>query len=233
MKDVFVITGTRKGIGKELAEHYLSKGHIVVGCSRNEGSISHENYTHYTLDVADEKAVIQMIREVRKKHSKIDVLINNAGIASMNHILTTPYQTVQNIFQTNVYGTFLFVREVSKVMMKNNFGRIVNFTTVAAPLRLEGEAIYAASKAAVNNFTEVSSKELAQFGITVNTIGPTPIQTDLIKNVPKEKIELLLERQAIKRFGTFDDLINVINFYIDKKSNFITGQIMYLGGING
>jgi len=232
MNRVFIITGTRKGIGKELAEYYLKKGDIVVGCSRGKSSIQHSNYRHFCLDVSDEKAVVNMVRKTKKEFGKIDVLLNNAGIASMNHIMTTPYKTVQNIINTNFFGSFLFLREVSKVMSKEKKGKIVNFATVATPLRLEGEAIYAASKAAIINLTEIAARELADFNITVNAIGPTPIPTDLIKNVPKDKIEALLNRQAIKRFGEFKDVVNVVDFFIDEKSDFITGQIIYLGGVN-
>lgn len=231
MPIIFIITGTTKGIGKYLAEYYLDQGHTIIGCSRGKGTISHEGYDHYELDVGDENAVVHMIRRVKKKFSKIDVLLNNAGLASMNHILLTPYKTLQEIFRTNIFGTFLFIREAAKVMSRQGYGRIVNFSTVAVPLRLEGEAAYAASKAAVVNFTEVASRELAGFGITVNAVGPTPTQTDLIKNVPEEKLDSLLQRQAIKRFGTFEDIVNVINFFIDIKSGFITGQVIYLGGI--
>jgi 3-oxoacyl-[acyl-carrier protein] reductase len=116
--------------------------------------------------------------------------------------------------------------------MKQKYGRVVNYTTVASALRLEGEAIYAASKAAIENFTQTSAKELAPFNITVNAIGPTPVQTDLIKAVPKDKIDELLAKQTIKRFGQFDDIRNVIDFFISKKSDFITGQIIYLGGVS-
>jgi 3-oxoacyl-[acyl-carrier protein] reductase len=232
MEKVFIITGTSKGIGKALALYYLERNAIVVGCSRGESTINHTNYRHHTLEINDEKAVVKMVRETKKEFGKIDILLNNAGIASMNHFLTTSLQTVRNIFATNFEGTFLFSREVSKVMMKQKFGRIVNYTTVAAALRLEGEAIYAASKAAIENFTQTISKELAPFNITVNAIGPTPIKTDLIKAVPKDKIDELLEKQAIKRFGEFQDIQNVIDFYIDEKSDFITGQVIYLGGIS-
>ena len=117
-------------------------------------------------------------------------------------------------------------------MMKQKYGRIVNYTTVASALRLEGEAIYAASKSAIENLTQTLSKELAPFNITVNALGPTPIKTDLIKAVPQDKINALLERQAIKRFGNFGDIKNVIDFFIDEKSDFITGQILYLGGVH-
>jgi 3-oxoacyl-[acyl-carrier protein] reductase len=149
----------------------------------------------------------------------------------MNHTLLTPLSTVNKLFDTNFTGTFLFSRQAVKLMKKNNFGRIVNFSTVAVPLNLEGEAIYAASKSAIEQFTKVFSKEVASMGITVNTIGPTPIATDLIKAVPKIKIEELLAQQAIKRLGNFDDIINIIDFYTDSKSNFITGQTIYLGGV--
>jgi 3-oxoacyl-[acyl-carrier protein] reductase len=232
MKKVILITGTRKGIGKELAEYYLSLGCNVIGCSRGPGTIVNSGYRHYELDVSNEKDVVKMVRAAKKEFERIDILLNNAGIASMNHFLTTPYQTVQNIFNTNFFGTFLFSREVSKVMMKQKFGRIVNYTTVASALRLEGEAIYAASKGAIENFTQTISKEVAPYNITVNAIGPTPVETDLIKAVPKDKIADLLDKQAIKRFGTFEDIKNVIDFFIDDKSNFITGQIIYLGGIH-
>ena len=173
-----------------------------------------------------------MIRAIKKEFKKIDILINNAGIASMNHILTTSNESISKLFNTNFLGTFLFTREVAKVMMKEKYGRVINFSTIAKPLRLEGEAVYSASKAAIESLTQTSSKELNSFNITVNAIGPTPIETDLIKAVPKDKIEDLLNKQTIKRFGTFEDIINVIDFFIDDRSSFITGQIIYLGGVN-
>ena len=115
-------------------------------------------------------------------------------------------------------------------MKKNSFGRIVNLTTVAVPLKLEGEAVYSASKAAINSLTQILGKELAEFGITVNAIGPTPIKTDLIRSIPKEKIESLINSLAIKRYGEIRDVINVIDFFIKPESDYLTGQIIYLGG---
>lgn len=229
---VMVITGTRKGIGRALAEHYASKGWKVIGCSRAPFASDLVNYEHYCLDVADENAVKNMFADIRRNHGRLDVLINNAGIASMNHILLTPASTAKSILDTNVIGTFLFCREAARLMQKTKFGRIINFSTVAVPLKLEGEAIYAASKAAILTLTQILSRELADFGITVNAIGPTPIKTDLIRSVPDEKINKLLESQAIHRFGDFSDVINVIDFFIKPESNFITGQVIYLGGVS-
>ena len=227
-----VITGTRKGIGKEMAKHYLAEGWQVVGCSRGEGSIKHANYQHFSLDVSDEDAVIAMARTIKASHGKVEALLNNAGIASMNHALLTPAATVNRILQTNVVGTFLFCREMSKLMRRTNNGRIINFTTVAHPLNLEGEAIYAASKAAVESRTRILARELAELKITVNAIGPTPIETDLIRGVPQEKMDALLTRQALERLGEVRDVINAVDFYLREESDFITGQVLYLGGIN-
>ena len=230
MNKKILITGTSKGIGRYLAEYYLEKGNNVIGCSRGHVDLKNE-YSHYSLNVSDEKKVKKMFNEIRKEHGGIDILINNAGIASMNHSLLTKIETVNNILSTNIVGTFLFCRESAKIMQKNNFGRIINFSTVAVPLHLEGEAIYASSKAAVINLTKVLSKEFSSFNITVNAIGPTPIKTDLIKAIPEEKLENLIKKQAIKRFGNFEDIVNVINFFIKEESDFITGQTLYLGGV--
>jgi 3-oxoacyl-[acyl-carrier protein] reductase len=230
-KPVTMITGTRKGIGKYLVEHYVAKGHLVVGCSRGAPDWSLANYEHFEADVAGEKAVVRMFAAVSKKYKRLDNLINNAGIASMNHVMLTPLSTVHDVLNTNVVGTFLFCREASRLMGRKKYGRIVNFATVATPLKLEGEAIYAASKAAIVSFTEVMARELAPLGITVNAVGPTPVPTDLVKNVPKEKMDRLIARQAIARFGTNDDVANVIDFFIARESEFVTGQTLYLGGV--
>ncbi len=228
---VTLITGTSRGIGKHLAEHYLGLGHRVVGCSRREVGWEEEGYLHFALDVSDEEGAKELLAETKRRFGRLDHLINNAGVASMNHSLMTPLSTVRKLLETNVVGTFLFSREAAKLMRKRGYGRIVNFTTVAVPLKLAGEAAYAASKAAVESLTEVLAHELAEFGITVNAIGPTPVKTDLIRSIPKEKIDGLLSRQAVSRLGTFEDVANVVDFFLRPESEMVTGQILYLGGI--
>jgi len=229
--EVVLITGTRKGIGRYLAEHFVSKGALVEGCSRTTPEWKLENYTHHCLDVADEAQVKAMLSSIQKRHRRLDILINNAGIASMNHVLLTPTATVDRIMATNFRGTFLLCREAAKLMLRRRYGRIVNLSTIAVPMRLEGEAVYAASKSAVVTFSQILARELADFGITCNVVGPTPVETDLIRSVPKEKIDAIVNQLAIKRLGRFEDVANLIDFFVKPESDYITGQVIYLGGI--
>lgn len=228
---VIVITGTRKGIGKALAEHYLSEGWQVVGCSRGAASIENARYVHFSLDIGDERAVVAMMREVGRRWGAPWAVLNNAGIASMNAALLTPGRSVELIFRTNCFGAFYMAREAAKQMLKRGAGRLVFFTTVARPLHLEGELAYASSKAAVESMTQVLARELGSSGITVNAVGPTPVRTDLIAGVPEAAIESLVARQAIPRIGEMADVINVVDFFLRKESAFVTGQVVYLGGI--
>ncbi len=230
-RPVLLVTGARKGIGRFLAEHYLEKGYLVEGCSRGTSDIKHSGYHHTELDVADEKGVRSMIADVTKRHGRIDVVLNNAAIASMNHVLLTPAKTANRMLEVNVTGTMLVCRDAAKVMMRRRYGRIVNFTTIVAPIALAGEAIYAASKSAVVTFTRILAFELGQWGITCNSFGATPIMTDMIKGVPQDKIDAVVNNLAIKRLGTHQDCANVCDFFIAPGSDNITGQVIYLGGI--
>jgi 3-oxoacyl-[acyl-carrier protein] reductase len=229
---VVLITGSRKGIGKSLVEHYSSKGFEVIGCSRQPAHFEGIEYQHFSLDIANEVEVLQMFSVIRKKYDRLDILINNAGIAATNHVMMTSITAVQRLLDTNVVGNFLFCREAAKIMATRKWGRIVNFVSTATPLRLEGEAIYAASKAAVISLTQIMARELAPYNITVNAVGPTPVATDFIQGIAKEKIQEIVKRQAIPRLGEFADVLNVIDFFIRPESSFITGQTLFLGGVS-
>jgi 3-oxoacyl-[acyl-carrier protein] reductase len=226
-----IITGTRKGIGRHLAETYAKRGFAVEGCSRGDAGWEAENYTHHNVDVADERQVREMVAKVAKRHGRLDVTLNNAAVASMNHVLLTPAKASNRMLEVNVTGTMLFCRESAKLMMRRKYGRIVNFTTIVAPIALAGEAVYAASKAAVVTFTRILAFELGQWGITCNSFGATPIMTDMIRGVPQDKIDAVVNNLAVKRLGTYEDCSNVCDFFINRASDNITGQVIYLGGV--
>ena len=228
---VMIVTGSRKGIGRAISEYFLTEEYFVIGCSRERSDLSHNNYRHYELDVSDESSVKLLFKNIIEEFGRLDFLINNAGIASMNHSLITPISTVKKILDTNVVGCFLFSREAAKLMKRYKFGRIINFATFAVPFKIEGEATYAASKAAVITLTEIFSREYAPYNINVNAIAPPAVQTDLVKNVDKSKMDSLIQKQAIKRYGEPIDVINIIKFLISSDSDMVTGQIIYMGGV--
>lgn len=226
----YLITGASKGIGRALAGFAIADGHNVAGLSRTKPEGPFE-FDWYEVDITDENSVKRAIQAIRGKWGKIDVLINNAGIASMNHSLLTPTATFQKILNVNTLGTFIISREVAKWMQRIRGGSIINFSTIAVPLAVEGEAAYAASKAGIELLTKVMSKELEPLGIRVNCIGPSVVSTSLTKAVPKEKLEALIGSQTIKREATALDVYNVVKFFASENSGMITGQTIYLGGI--
>ena len=148
----------------------------------------------------------------------------------MNHALLTAGSTARTLLETNVLGSFLLCREAAKLMRTSGGGRIVNFSSVAVPLALEGEAIYAASKAAVESMTQILARELAPLGVTVNCVGPCPVDTDMTRPVPDEKMQAVLAKQAIPRYATVEDVANVLDFFLRPESAMVTGQVVYLGG---
>ncbi len=230
MSKAILVTGSSRGIGRFLSETYLDRGWRVYGCARGESSIEHEQYRHFQLSVADEQAVVAMFRSIRQEGVPLWALLNNAGAAAMNHVMTTPSATMEKLLGVNVQGMMLCCREAVKLMAKDKQGRVVNTSTIASALNLEGEAVYVASKAAVESFSRVLAKEVGPLGITVNVVAPNPIQTSLIAGVPEEKIKKILERQAVKRLGTFEDVLRVVDFFLDEENTLVTGQCLYLGG---
>ncbi len=215
-----LITGSSSGIGSYLSTYYnpsvYNPVNTVYKFSRSNG-----------WDVRNPDDVREFVSDL----GKLDVLINCAGVASMNSFLLMPEETAHNLMTTNFLGTFNMCQGCAPLLRKSDCPRIINFTSVAVPLALEGEAVYAASKAAVETFTKVIAKELAPWGITVNAIGPAPTKTQLIDKVPQDKIDLLIQKQGVKRMGRMEDISSVTDWLISQRSDFVTGQIIYLGGV--
>jgi 3-oxoacyl-[acyl-carrier protein] reductase len=227
-----MITGASRGIGKALAEHFLAMGDTVIGVSRSESGIVSDNYHHHLADVTEEADAKRVFASVKKQLGALDVLINNAGIARMNAFALTPVSNVQEIMNTNFLGTFIFCQKAINLLRKSPNARIINLSTVAVPLNLAGEAAYAASKAAVETLTRIMAKEIGSFGITCNAIGPSPIATQLISGVGEDKINKLIQQQAIRNMAKVEDVTNIVDFYLQPNSHMVTGQILYLGGIS-
>ena len=225
-----LVTGATRGLGRHLAQHYLELGDLVTGCSRSEATIDHDRYFHHRLDVGDEPAVRRVMDDVRSRCGGLDVLINCAGVASMNAFALTPIASVRRVMETNFIGTAILTHGAIRLLRRSTAGRIVNLTTIAVPLRLEGEAVYAASKAAIEMFTRVLAKEVGPLGITCNAVGPSVIRTALTAGVPAEKLDRLIKSQSIPREASPEDVVNIVDFFLRPESSLVTGQVLYLGG---
>lgn len=227
-----LITGTSRGIGRYLADYYINKGVRVLGCSRGICDIIHINYQHQVADIAKEEEILNIFKIIRSQYKRLDYLINNAAInPAILNIAFLPYETIENIFRTNVFSTIMFCREAIKIMARNHFGRIINFGSMATRHEVAGEALYTATKASINTFTKVLSKEVNNLGITANVLAPSVIETDLSKAINQEALQEVLNRNAIKKYGNLYDISDAIDFLISKESQSITGQVIYLGGV--
>lgn len=226
-----IVTGSSRGIGKNLCEYFLKKGANVCGLSRSTAAITHTRYLHFPADVTDEEAVRTGVARVKSHFGSIDVLINNAGVLTSQYSLIMPLRSAETMFRTNVLGAFVAARECTKVMIPQRFGRIIAISSMAVPLSPAGDALYSASKSALTQFSRVFAKEVARYNITCNVLGVTAIETDMTKQIPEKALTEILQRLPIPRLATMDDITNVIDFFASELSSNVTAQTLYLGGL--
>jgi len=224
-----LITGTSQGLGRALAERLLADGWTVHGFVRGAQGLVHANFHGHAVDVTDETAVRSAVANIAEG-GRIDLLVNNAGAASMNALLLTPGETAERLMRVNYLGTFHCLQAVGKVMVRQRAGRIINVTTVAVPLSLEGEAAYVASKAAVEALTRVAAKEFASQGVRVMAIGFGPVDTRLTRAVPRAALAKI-NGQISRPDGTTMD--QAVEFFISQlhSPDFISGSVRYLGAV--
>ena len=224
---IALITGSSQGLGRALAERLLADGWIVHGFARGAQTLVHADFRPHAVDVGEEAAVRAAVATIAEG-GRIDLLVNNAGVASMNALLLTPGEVAERLMRVNYLGTFHCLQAVGKAMVRERAGRIVNVTTVAVPLSLEGEAAYVASKAAVEALTKVAAKELAPSGVIVSAVGFGPMDTALTKAVPKPalaKIDAAIGRPA----GT--TMAQAVDFLLAHVRNAEAGRVEYFGQV--
>jgi 3-oxoacyl-[acyl-carrier protein] reductase len=222
-----LITGTSQGLGLALAERLLADGWIVHGFARGPQELTHAHFTAHVVDVTDEAAVRSAVSTVAAA-GRIDLLVNNAGAASMNALLLTPGSVAEQLMRVNYLGTFHCLQAVGKVMVRQRAGRIINLTTVAVPLSLEGEAAYVASKAAVEALTKVAAKELTSSGIVVSAVGFGPIDTALTRAVPRDRLEALNHHLDLAASPT---PAAAAEFLLEHMRSAEAGRIAYFGDV--
>jgi 3-oxoacyl-[acyl-carrier protein] reductase len=225
--DTVVVTGASRGLGRYCAERLHESGYRVIGLGR--ARVNDAPYEMRQADVSDPESVATAMKDMRRDSSTF-ALINAAGIASMNLVITTPADTVRRIVETNLLGTIYCCQQIAPALIRRGNGRIINFSTLGVPLAIKGEAIYIASKAGVEGFTRVFARELSPHGITVNAIAPGPIDTALIAKVPKDKVNAVVQQQIIQRQGTPEDVWNIVSMLLREESGMVSGQTIVVGG---
>lgn len=230
---IVLITGARRGVGRLISEHFLKQGALVIGFSRHEEpDNTNPHYHHLSVDVGDAESVMRGFEVVRKEFSRLDIVVNNAAVLTSQYSMIMAAAAAAAMVQTNLLGTFLVSREAAKLMKRTKWGRIINVGSVAASLDPIGDSVYAATKSGVMTLANVMAKEFAAFNVTCNTLGITAIETDMLSQLPREKVEAVIAGLPLPRFATADDILNVIDFFAAERSAYITAQTVFLGGVH-
>jgi 3-oxoacyl-[acyl-carrier protein] reductase len=227
-----LVTGSRRGVGRIITEHFLRNGGFVAGFARGESTIAHPNYHHFQVDISDPKAVQRGFADLRKVTDSIHIAINNAAVLTSQYAMIMPAAAAQEMLNVNLMGAFMVSREASKMMRKAKWGRIINISSMAAGLEPIGDSIYCASKAGLASMSNVMAKELAPLNVTCNTLAITAIETDMLAKLSQETIARVISGLPIPRLAKPDDILNVLDFMASERSSYITAQTIYLGGVN-
>ena len=227
-----LVTGSRRGVGKLIADHFLEQGASVVGFAKGTSTIEHAAYHHVQVDLADAVAIGPAFASLRQSATTIDIVVNNAAVLTSQYAMIMPPGAAQAMVNVNLLAPFLVSREAAKMMRKTKWGRIINIGSMAASLEPIGDSMYAATKAGLSTLTNVRAKELGSMNVTCNTLAITAIDTDMLSQLPRDKIEVIIAGLPIPRFAKPDDILNIIDFFASERSSYITAQTIFMGGVN-
>ena len=235
-----VVTGGSRGIGRAICLELASRGANIVLCYAGNEQAAEETaqlcrahgvrVTAVKCDVSDNQAVKNMMKAAVKEYGRIDILVNNAGVTRDGFLLMMRESDYDAVLDTNLKGTFLCMRHVVHAMMKQNYGRIVNLSSVSGVRGNAGQANYAASKAGVIGLTKAAAKELAAKNITVNAIAPGFIETDMTAAMTDAAKAATLAMIPASRLGQAQEVAKAVAFLAGRDAAYITGQVLCVDG---
>jgi 3-oxoacyl-[acyl-carrier protein] reductase len=239
-KRVVVVTGASRGIGRAIAVALAAPGvDMIVNYNASPAAAQQTAELAeargataylYRFNVADAQEVKEAFKEVVSKHQRVDVLVNNAGITRDNLVAIMKPSEWDDVMDTNLKGVFLCSQAVTKPMMRQRHGRIVNLTSVVGQIGNAGQCNYAAAKAGIIGFTRSLARELVSRNITVNAVAPGYIETEMTSGMPQKAREGLLAQIPAGRPGTPEDVAHAVRFLASDEAHYLTGQVLHVNG---
>jgi 3-oxoacyl-[acyl-carrier protein] reductase len=235
---VAIVTGASRGIGRAIAQHLAQQGATVVAAARGENAraVADEivavggRAEAVSLDVTDSGAAEQLVAATVERHSRIDVLVNNAGIARDQLLLRMKRDDWDAVLATNLTAAFTLSQAVLKPMIRQRGGRIISISSVVGQSGNAGQANYAASKAGLIGFTKALALEVASRGITANVVAPGLIETDMTRALTESARDEWASKIPLRRLGTPADIASAVCFLASDEASYITGQVLAVNG---
>ena len=236
---VAIVTGASRGIGRSVAQEISKSGAHVVCVSRSEDDLlkiskklNDEGFSSssFVCDVSNSNDFKKLIDDTVSKFSQVDILVNNAGITKDNLIMRMSESDWNTVIDVNLKGVFNGIKAVSRQMMKQKYGRIINISSIVGLIGNPGQANYAASKAGVIGLGKAVSKELASRNITVNTIAPGYIETDMVEDIQETVKDNLFKQIPLGRIGKPSDIATAVLYLASDEAGYITGQTLTIDG---
>ena len=228
-----LITGASRGIGNAIALHLMNEGYRVLGTATSSAGVSklkEEGIEGLVLDLNSTESKEKLWEQVEKKEIQISILINNAGITRDNIVLRMSEDEWQDIMNVNLNGNFYLSKKVLKMMLKLKWGRIINITSTSASIGNRGQSNYSAAKAGVEAFTKSLAREVGKRNITVNSIAPGFIDTDMTQQSDGVNADELIKEIPLGRFGKPDEVAHLTSFLCSEEASYITGQTIHING---
>ena len=237
---VALVTGVSRGIGRAIALELARAGAQVVftwvanpdAAAETEKAIAEAGGRGRALrcDVADHDAIDALVAQILQEHGRLDVVVNNAGIARDQLILRMKPEDFDAVIATNLRGAWSVCRAAIKPMLKQRWGRIINLSSVVAQMGNAGQSNYAASKGGVEALTRSLAREVGSRNITVNAVAPGFIDTDMTRDLPEPAKKALAERIPLGRLGSAEDVAGVVRFLASEAAGYVTGQVIHVNG---
>ena len=237
---VALVTGASRGIGRAIAERLARAGAaVIINFVQNQAAAEEVleqiqadggQAALCRFDVGDGNAVTTAVQEVLERQGKIDILVNNAGMSIDTLLVRLKADEWTQVLNANLTGVFLCTKAVTRSMLRQRSGRVINLTSVVAQTGNAGQAAYSAAKAGVIGFTKTMAKELASRSITVNAVAPGFIETDMTMSLPEEAKTGYLSHIPVGRWGTVEEVADVVAFLANPRAGYITGQVINVNG---